>query len=116
MESYAAAVTGQSATQPLPIGAKIPSAAKASEKLPSGAIGAPLVAKLKATPLAGNVPAGTASPAKQDPPGQQDANITPDSALEFLANTPGDHTPVNRELLRQRQARREVMQLKILHI
>ena len=84
-------MTGQSATQPFPIGAKRPSV-KASAKLPSGVIGAPIVAKSKAKPSAGNVPAGTAPTAKQAPAGQQDANITPDSALEFLANTPGDHT------------------------
>ena len=91
VESYAAAVTGQSATKPLPIGAKMPSA-KASEKLPSGAIGAPIAAKPKAISSAGNVPAGTASTANQGPSDQQDANITSTSALEFLANAPGDQS------------------------
>ena len=80
VESYAAAVTGQPVTQPLPIGAKRPSI-KASAKPPSGAIGAPIGAKAKAKPSAGNPPAGTASIAKQDSADQQDANITPDSAL-----------------------------------
>ena len=86
VESYAAAVTGQSATQPLPIGAKRPSV-KASEKLPSGAIG-PSVAKSKVKPSAGNVPAGTASTAKQDLAGQHYSRFS----TGILANTPGDHT------------------------
>ena len=95
--SYAAAVAGQTDSQPLPIGAKRPSGApakqaKAAVKLPSGAIGAPIAAKSKAKPPAGNVSAGTASAAQQAPTVQQDANITSESALEFLANTAGDQT------------------------
>ena len=89
VESYAAAVTGQPATQPLPIGAKIP---KASAQPPSGAIGAPIGAKATAKASAGKPSAGIPSTAKQVSADQQDANITPDSALEFLANAPGDHT------------------------
>ena len=50
------------------------------------------MAKSKAKTPAGNVPAGTAAAAQQDPTVQQDANITSESAFEFLANTPGDQT------------------------
>ena len=96
-DSYAAALTGQTGGQPLPIGAKRPSSvpakqAKAAVKLPSGAIGAPIEAKAKAKQPAGNVPAGAASAAQQAPILQQDANITSESALEFLANAAGDQT------------------------
>ena len=66
--------------------------AKAAVKLPCDAIGAPIAAKSKAKPPAGNVPAGTASAAQQAPTVQQDANITSESALELLANTAGDQT------------------------
>ena len=95
--SYAAAVTGQPDTPPLPIRAKRPSGApvkqaKTSAKLPSGVIGAPIAAKSKPKASAGNVPAGTASTAQQAPTGQQDDGVTADSALEFLANTPADES------------------------
>ena len=60
-DSYAAAVTGQTANQPLPIGAKRPSGApakqaKAAVKLPSDAIGAPTVAKSRASTPGGESP------------------------------------------------------------
>ena len=90
-DSYAAAVTGQPGTPALPIGAKRP-ATKASAKPPSGAIGAPIMVKAKAKASADNLPAGTASTAKQVSAGQQDASITPDSALNYLANAPADQT------------------------
>ena len=89
--SYATAVTGQSVSTPLPIGAKRPSV-KATAKAPSGAIGAPIVAKAKAKTLAGKIPAGTTATAKPDTTGQQDADITPDSALDYLKNAPADQT------------------------
>ena len=88
-ETYAAAVTGQSATQPLPIGAKRP---KASAQPPVAAIGAPLGTKATAKTSVGKSPAGTSSAPKPDSADQQDASVTPDSALDFLANAPGDHT------------------------
>ena len=88
-ESYAAAVTGQPATQPRPIGAKIP---KAPAQPPSGAIGAPIGARAPARASAGKPPVGTPATAKQGSVDQQDANVTSESALEFLANAPGDHT------------------------
>ena len=84
-------ITGQPVAAPLPIGAKRPSV-KASAKPPSGVIGAPIGAKAKAKSSAGKPPAGTASTAKQDTADQQDANITPDSALEYLAKAPADQT------------------------
>ena len=91
--TYAAAVTGSTDAPTLPIGAKRPSSTPAPKANPSvTAIGAPKGASSKAKAPAGNVPIGTGSAAQEGTATQQDDGVTSETALEFLANAPPEHS------------------------
>ena len=90
-DSYAAAVTGKSSAPVAPIGAKL-SSAKAPAKSAGVAIGAPIVGQVKAKPAVDKPPIGSVLAARQDSTKTPDAGITPDSALNYLANAPSNQS------------------------
>ena len=89
--TYADAITGNSPSVTLPIGAKS-APAKVPAKYASGAIGAPVPpkgkAKAKAKNQGGSAPSGASSTAKQGVAKQSQPAITSDTALEYLRDAP----------------------------
>ena len=106
-DSYAAAITGKSSSTPPPTGAKVQP--KAKEKVKSvtqpSAIGAPIKGTAKAKSKTTQPHSGPQQGAAKQPRSsvQSDDNITADSALEFMTNSPATQSFMEYQQEKSRQ-------------